>query len=310
MKTRYLPDRGLTARMSVTMMLLFGLYVVLALVLVWIGLPWPLVAILAIGALVVQYFMAGKVALRAMGAREVTPQEAPELHGIVDRICAMSNTAKPVVAIADTDMPNAFATGRSQEHATICATTGLLRRLDGAEVEAVLAHEMAHVAHRDVMVLSMASIGIVAAGLILKMQYWGAMFGGVGYSGSSSDDRDDNRSSAPVWLVILLASAVVYGISYLLIRVLSRYRELSADRSAAMLTGQPSVLASALVKVSGDMGQIPTQDLRQAETYNAFFLVPALAPGASLSSLFATHPPLEQRLEQLGQISRQLGQAS
>ncbi len=309
MTSRYLPDRQLTARMGVTMLLLFGLYAVLGVVLWWVGLPWPLVVILAVIGLTVQYFMAGKVALRAMGARVVTAEEAPQLHGIVDRICALSNTPKPVVAIADTDLPNAFATGHSQGSATICATTGLLRRLDGAEVEAVLAHELAHVAHRDVMVIGMASIGLVAAGLIMKLQYWGAMFGGVGVSSGSQRDEEDNRSSAPVWLVILLACAVIYGVSFLLIRVLSRYRELSADRSAAYLTGQPSHLASALVKVSGEMGQIPTQDLRQAETYNAFFFAPALAAGASLSSLFATHPPLEQRLEQLGQISAQLGRA-
>jgi heat shock protein HtpX len=206
---------------------------------------------------------------------------------------------KPKVAIADSDVPNAFATGRSPDRAVVCATTGIMRRLDERELEGVLSHELSHVAHRDVTVMTIASFVGVLAGFLTRMTLYSGMFGG--------GRRNDNGGGAPAVLVITLVSVVVYALSFLLTRALSRYRELAADRAGAMLTGQPSALASALVKISGEMGRIPTKDLRQAEPFNAFFFTPAVAPGFSLSSLFSTHPTLEARLDQLGRISTQLG---
>lgn len=297
-RSRYVPDGGLGVRMGATIVLLGLLYVVLAVVLVYAGLNWALVLVLSGLGLLAQWWFSDRVALYAMHGREVSPQEAPDLHGVVDRLCALADMPKPRVAIADSDVPNAFATGRSPQRAVVCATTGLLRRLDERELEGVLSHELAHVAHRDVAVMTVASFVGVVAGLLTRF---------VLYSGMGR--RRGNDGGAPVFLVVLVVSVAVYALSFLLIRVLSRYRELSADRSGALLTGQPSALASALVKINGEMGRIPTRDLREAEPYNAFFLMPALAPGASLSSLFSTHPPLEVRLDQLGRIAAGLGRA-
>ena len=297
MRSRYLPDRGLGARMTVTIFLLGLLYVVLMAVLIYAGLHWVLTLLLSGALLFAQYFFSDRLALRAMGGRVVSPKEAPELHGIVDRLCALADMPKPQVAIADTDLPNAFATGRNPDRAVVCATTGLLRRLDARELEGVLSHELAHVAHRDVAVMTVASFVSVIAGLLLRSLAWGGIGG----------RRREEGNAAAALLLLVVVSVAVYALSFVLIRVLSRYRELSADRSGALLTGQPSALASALVKISGEIGRIPTRDLRQAEAYNAFFFAPAFARGFSLSSLFSTHPPLEQRLDQLGRISAQLG---
>ncbi|HNE88973.1 MAG TPA: zinc metalloprotease HtpX, partial [Actinomycetota bacterium] len=283
MKSRYASDRGLTARMTGTMFLLGLLYVVFIAVLIAIGLNAAFVLVLAVGLLFAQWFFSDSIALHSMGAREVTPEQAPQLHGIVDRLCAMAEMPKPRVAIADVDMPNAFATGRSPHRSVVCVTTGLLRRLDEQELEGVLSHELSHVAHRDVLVMTIASVAGVAAGFLTRMALWGGM-----------GRRDQN--TALVSLAIIAVSALVYAVSFLLTRMLSRYRELSADRAGALLTGRPSALASALQKVSGDMAAIPTRDLRQAEPFNAFFFAPALSGGKSLAALFATHPPLEQRL--------------
>jgi heat shock protein HtpX len=238
-----------------------------------------------------QWFFSDKLAMAAMRAREVSPNEAPELHGMVDRLCALADMPKPRVAIAYTDVPNAFATGRSPNHAVIAVTTGLLDRLDGEELEGVLSHELSHVAHRDVLVMTVAGFLGVAAGLVMR---WGMFFGG--------GRRDGN--SVP-FLVIWLGSIAVYFISFLLTRVLSRYRELSADRAGAYLTGKPSALASALTKISGEMARIPNKDLREAQAFNAFFFAPAIK-GEQVASLFATHPPLERRLSQLADISADL----
>jgi heat shock protein HtpX len=293
-RTRYLPDRGLTARMGLTMFLLGLLYVALiAVVTSYVGLGLGLV--IAGGALFAQWFFSDRIALYAMNGREVTPEEAPQLHGIVDRLCALADMPKPKVAIADSDVPNAFATGRTPQRAVVCATTGLMQRLDERELEGVLAHELSHVAHRDVTVMTVASVVGVLAGFLTRI---------VLYTGMGRRGRSDG---APAVLVITLVSVVVYALSFLLTRALSRYRELSADRAAAYLTGQPSALASALTKITGEMGRIPSRDLREAEPYNAFFFAPAAAPGFSLSTLFSTHPTLERRLEQLGSISAQLG---
>lgn len=296
--TRYRPDRGLTARMGLTMFLLGLLYVVL-IVLVASQTSLILGLVIAGGALFAQWFFSDRIALYAMHGRLVTPQEAPQLHGIVDRLCALADMPKPAVAIADTDVPNAFATGRTPKRAVVCATTGLMNRLDERELEGVLAHELSHVAHRDVTVMTIASVVGVLAGFLTRI----VLFSGMGRG------RRDN-SGTPVVLIMVLVSVIVYALSFVLTRALSRYRELSADRSGAFLTGQPSALASALTKITGEMGRIPSRDLREAEPYNAFFFAPAAAPGFSLSSLFSTHPPLERRLDQLSAISAQLGRPS
>jgi len=296
MRTRFKPDRGLTGRMVATGFLLGLLYVVFVAVLIVLTKSAFLAIVIAGALLFSQYWFSDRIALYAMRGQVVTPEQAPQLHGVIDRLCALADMPKPAVAVADSDLPNAFATGRSPSKAVVCVTTGLLRRLDTDELEGVLAHELSHVAHRDVAVMTIASFLGVLAGLMTRF----TLFAGVG--------RNRDQNTAVVALVVVLVSAAVYVLSFLLTRALSRYRELAADRSSAILTGRPSALASALTKVSGDMARIPTRDLRQAEAFNAFFLVPALAPGFSLSSLFATHPPLERRIDQLGRIARELGQ--
>lgn len=299
-KTRFAPDRGLSTRMGVTMLLLGLLYVVLMATLVYAGFAWPIVVVLAAALAWGQWYFSDRLALRAMRGRVVTPEQAPDLHATVDRLCALADMPKPQVAIADSDIPNAFATGRSPQRSVVCVTTGLMRRVEPPELEAVLSHELSHVAHRDVAVMTVASFVAVLAGLLMRSMMWGGLIGRGGR-------RDQN--TALMFLAIMVVSVVVYFVSYLLIRALSRYRELSADRTAAMLTGSPSALASALVKISGEMGRIPTRDLRQAEAYNAFFIIPAFTKGFDFSTLFSTHPPLERRLDQLSKISAQLGQA-
>ena len=303
-RTRFQADHGLSSRMLLTMFLLGLLYVVFVAVLVALKIPLILVLLIAGGFLFFQYFFSDRIALASMRGREVSPEQAPELHQMVDRLCALANMPKPKVAIADTDLPNAFATGRNQQHAVVCVTTGILRRLSEPELEAVLSHELSHVAHRDVAVMTLASFLGILAGFVVRSSIYAGAYGGGGGWGRSNN-RDNNAGA--VILLVVLASAVVYALSFLLTRLLSRYRELSADRAGAILIGRPSLLASALVKITGDMSRIPTRDLRAAEPLNAFFFAPALAPGFSFSSLFATHPPLERRLEQLAQLEAQLG---
>jgi heat shock protein HtpX len=304
MHSRFAPDRGLTSRMVLTMFLLGLLYLVL--MAVFIGVlgrnSWPLVLVLGAAGLWVQWYFSDRVALAGLGGHEVTPKQEPELHAIIDRLCALADMPKPRVAVADTDLPNAFATGRSPARAVVCVTTGIMRRLDRAELEAVLSHELSHIAHRDVTVMTVASFVAVLAGFLTRTLLWSG--GGISGGGRGRNDT----SVAFLVLAVLVISVVVYCLSYILIRTLSRYRELAADRAGALLTGQPSVLASALTKISGDLGRIPTRDLRQAEAFNSFFFAPAIAPGFSLSSVFATHPSIEARLDQLGRISREIGQ--
>jgi heat shock protein HtpX len=282
--------------MGLTVFLLGALFVVLGAVLVNYFGAFGLVFIAIF--LVAQWFFSDRIALYSMGGREVTPAEAPQLHAIVDRLCALADMPKPKVAIADSDVPNAFATGRSPKRAVVCATTGIMRRLDERELEGVLSHELSHVAHRDVTVMTLASFVGVLAGFLTRMAFYSQLFGG--------NRRNNDNGGAPVVLVITLVSVIVYALSFLLTRALSRYRELAADRAGAFLTGQPSALAAALVKITGEMGRIPTRDLRKVEPFNAFFFTPAVAPGFSISSLFSTHPPLEKRLDQLGRIAAQL----
>jgi heat shock protein HtpX len=291
--------------MLLTTFLLGLLYVVFAAALLVLLKSAVLAVVLAGALLFVQFWFSDRIALYAMGGRVVTRGQAPELHAVVDRLCALADMPKPAVAVADVDVPNAFATGRSAKRAVLCATTGLLRRLDTEELEGVLSHELSHVAHRDVVVMTVASFLGVLAGLITRIGLYSGMYGGFGdlRRGRNGD------STALVFMAVVLVSAAVYLLSFLLTRALSRYREMSADRSGALLTGRPSALASALTKVSGSMARIPTRDLRSAEPFNAFFFAPAVAPGFSLSSLFSTHPPLEQRLRRLAALSRELGQA-
>jgi heat shock protein HtpX len=228
---------------------------------------------------------------------------ARKLHGIVDRVCALADMPKPRIAIARTPLPNAFATGRNADKAVLCVTTSLMDKLDDPELEGVIAHEMSHVAHKDVQVMTIASFLAIVAALLIRIAFYGELFGGGRGRGGNN-----NQNAALIMLALMAVSIVVYAISFLLIRLLSRYRELAADRAGALLTGQPSALASALTKVSGDIARIPQKDLRQAEPLNAFYFAPALSgkTGASLANLFSTHPSLERRLEQLSEISEQL----
>jgi heat shock protein HtpX len=298
----YPKDGGLQARMVFTMFLLGLLYVVFIGVLFAILHDIVVVIVIAGVLLFCQYYFSDKIALFSMHAHVVSPQQAPELHAMVERLCALADMPKPRVAIAETDIPNAFATGRSPRAAVVCVTRGIVRRLEPQELEAVLSHELSHIAHRDVAVMTIASFLGVLAGLITRFTLYAGMMGGMG--GRGGGRNQDN--AAAVELGILLVSVIVYAISFLLIRALSRYRELSADRSGALLIGAPAVLASALTKVTGVMAKIPSRDLRSAEAFNAFFFAPAIAGGFSISSLFATHPPLEKRLAQLAKLEAQM----
>jgi heat shock protein HtpX len=279
--------------MLLTLFLLGLLYVALVGALLAAGTGLVLMVVI-IGALsFAQLFFSDRLALSAMGAKEVSPQEAPGLHAMIERLCIQADLPKPRIAVADTHVPNAFACGRSQKSATVCATTGIMSVLSPSELEGVMAHELTHVKNRDVLIMTIASFFASIASIILQ---FGFFFGG---------DDDDN----PSILVVLLVSFVVYIVSFFLMLALSRYREFSADRGAAIITGRPSALASALVKISGAMQRVPTQDLRQAERMNAFFIVPASVKGA-VQTLFSTHPPMEQRIARLQQLESQLQAAA
>ncbi len=305
-RTRFLPDTGLTVRMTAVMFLLGALFVTLVVALMFVFGSSPgivvLIGLAGIGVAFFQWWNSDKAALRAMGAREVSPEEAPELHGMIDRLCAMADMPKPRVAIADTNLPNAFATGRSPNRSAVCVTTGILRTLTAEELEGVLAHELSHVAHRDVLVMTVAASAGILAGMVTR----GAQFGGLGL-GRSRSNNNNNNGGAIAFFAVLIMSLVVYAISFLLMRLLSRYRELCADRSGAYLTQKPSALASALTKISGEMNAVPERDLRAAQPMNAFFIAPAVR-GLTMGTLTSTHPPLEQRLDQLAKIAASLGQ--
>ncbi|MDA8270170.1 MAG: zinc metalloprotease HtpX [Actinomycetota bacterium] len=305
--TKFPKDRGLSTRMGFTIFLIGLLYVVFISLLIAVGVQSITVIIIAAALLFSQYYFSDKIALYSMGARIVSAEQAPELHAIVDRLVAMADMPKPRVAIADIDMPNAFATGRSPKAAVVCTTTGLLRRLDTQEIEAVLAHELSHVAHKDVAVMTIASFLGMVAGFLTRIALWSGMFMG---GGNSRGNNNSNSNAAAIELAVVLVSAIIYAISFLLTRALSRYRELSADRSGAILIGRPSMLASALVKVSGEIGRIPTRDLRSASAFNAFYFAPALTQGVSLGNLVSTHPTLEKRLEQLSKLEEQMNRPS
>jgi heat shock protein HtpX len=292
--TSFGKDTGLQVRMGVTLFLLGLVYVVFIVVLLGVGVNGATVAIIAGGLALVQLFGSDKLALAAMGARTVTPQEAPQLHAMIDRLCVQADLPKPRVAVANTRMPNAFAMGRSPKSATVCATTGIMELLSPAELEGVLAHELTHVANRDVLVMTLAGFFATIAAYIVQ---FGFLFGG----GGSYGDDDDN----PSFLVLLLVSLVVYVVSFLLMQALSRYREFAADRGAAIITGRPSALASALTKISSGMHAIPQKDLRASSELNAFFIFPA-GVGKGIAGLFATHPPIEKRIAALARLESQL----
>jgi heat shock protein HtpX len=289
-------DTGLQIRMLLTLFLLGLLYVAFVGALLAAG-AGAITMLVVIGAITAaQLFFSDKLALAAMGAKEVSPSEAPGLHSMIERLCIQADLPKPRVAVADSDVPNACAMGRSQKNATVCATTALMRTLSPAELEAVMAHELTHVKNRDVMIMTLASFFASVAAMMMQ---FGFFFGG-GFGGGDSDD-----DGGLPFIVVLLASFVVYIVSFFLMLALSRYREFAADRGSALITGRPSALASALVHISGAMEQVPTKDLREAERMNAFYIVPTSVKGA-VQTLFATHPPMEKRIERLQAMEAQL----
>ena len=294
-KSSFGRDRGLQSRMVLTLFLLGLVYAVLIGALIASGVGAVVIAVAAGALFLLQFFTSDKIALYSMGAREVSPQEAPDLHATIERLCVQANLPKPRVAIAQTAMPNAFAVGRSPKTATVCATTGILQLLTPVELEAVLGHELTHVQNRDVMVMTIASFFASIASFIVQIGFW---FGGV--------FDDENEGGALSFFAVVLISALVYVVSWLLLQALSRYREFAADRGSAIITGRPSALISALLKISGQMQNVPQRDLRAAQgEMAAFYIVPPKAK-ATIASLFSTHPPLEARIAALQRFEAQL----
>jgi heat shock protein HtpX len=299
-------DRGLSLRMLFTTGLLGLLYVGFAVVLfsvLKVGLA-PMLLIV-IGIAFFQYYTSDKLALAAAGAKIVSPEEAPDLHAMVERLCAMADLPKPRVAVVDSDVPNAFATGRNPKHAAIAVTRGLWQRLEPQEVESVLAHELSHVANRDVLIMTVASFFAMLAAMLTR---WGLFFGmwGGGFGGGYGGNRNNNNNQVPIWLIVFLVSVVVYAISFILIRTISRYREYAADRGSAIITGTPENLMSALQKISSGITQIPQRDLREVAGMNAFFIVPTNWK-TQMSEWMMDHPPMEKRLAALAEIAREMG---
>src|SRR5438067_4943484 len=295
-------DAGLTLRMLLTSGLLGLLYVVFAVVLFYaLHAGLALMLVIVIGLAVFQYYTSDKLALAASGAKVVERDQAPELHATVERLCAMANLPKPRVAVVDTDVPNAFATGRNPKHAAVAVTTGLWRRLEPQEIEGVLAHELSHIANRDVLVMTVASFFAMLAAMLTRFGLYAGMFGGFG-----GGNRNNNNNQVPVWLIVFLVSVVVYAISFVLIRTISRYREYAADRGSAIITGAPENLMSALQKISSGITQIPQQDLREVQGMNAFFIIPTNWK-SNMSEWMMDHPPLDKRLAALSEIAREMG---
>jgi heat shock protein HtpX len=293
-------DAGLSLRMLLTTSMLGLLYVLFAVALFYVLNAGIVLMVVIVGGLAfVQYFTSDKLALRAAGAKVVERDEAPELHDMIERLCAMADLRKPRVAVIESDVPNAFATGRNQKHAAVAVTTGLWNRLEPKEVEGVLAHELSHIANRDVLVMTVASFFAMIAAVLTRVGLYGGMFGGMG-------GNRDNNNSVPVWLIVLVVSVVTYFLSQILILAISRYREFAADRGSALITGAPENLMSALQKIASGITQIPQQDLRQVEGMNAFFIIPTNWRKRG-GELFMTHPPLEKRLAALAEISREMG---
>jgi heat shock protein HtpX len=300
MKRRsYGRDAGLTIRMILTSGLLGLLYVIFAVVLINVLNVGVAPIILIVGGLAVfQYYTSDKLALAAAGAKVVSREEAPALHDMVERLCAMADLPKPKVAIMDTPVPNAFATGRSPKHAAVCVTTGLWDRLEPKEIEGVLAHELSHIANRDVLIMTVASFFAMIAALLTRFGLYAGMFGG--------GNNRNNNNGPPIWLIVTVVAIVVYALSYVLIRTISRYREYAADRGSALITGAPEYLMSALQKISSQMTLIPNRDLRAVEGMSAFFIISPKLKSA-FGELFMDHPPIEKRLAALSEIAREMG---
>jgi heat shock protein HtpX len=298
----YKPDVGLSARMLLTMFLLGAVYVVGALILLYYAKSIAFVVVFAIVIAVIQLFFADKIALASMGARIVSEQEAPDLHDLIGRLAAQSNLPKPRIAVINSSIPNAFATGRDKNHAVVAVTTGIYNQLPKPELEAVLAHELTHIINRDMVVMTVATFFSMVLAVLLRQFMWIGMFGGFG---GGYGRRRDNEGGA--FAIAVLVSLVIYAISFLLIRALSRYRELAADRGSALITGAPEHLASALLRIENNMRSpaIPQQDFRQAQAVNALFIVPAIR-GDSLNSIFSTHPSTKVRVARLEEMQRQL----
>ncbi len=302
-------DLELTFRMGITMMMLAVVYVFFLGLLMMAGLPWELVLIIAVAMAFFQYFMSDKLVLATTGARVVTAEEEPRLHGIIERLVAIADMPKPKkIAVMDTHVPNAFATGRNPKNAVIAVTRGLLNRLNERELEAVLGHELAHVKNRDVMVLTWASVIVIAAGFLLQMLFWITLFGGFG-GGHGGGGRRDMGQLMIIMLAVYVGTIIVYFVSQMLIMTLSRYREFAADRGGAVITGSPLQLASALQKISNDMYRIPEKDLRKVEHASAFFIIPALK-GNAIATMFSSHPKVEERIERLQEMQRSMERSS
>jgi heat shock protein HtpX len=299
-------DRGLSLRMLATGALLGLLYVGFAVVLfsvLNVGLVPMLVIV--IGLAFVQYYTSDKLALAASGAKIVSRDDAPELHAMVERLCAMADLPKPRIAVVDSDVPNAFATGRNPKHAAVAVTTGLWRRLEPQEVEAVLGHELSHIANRDVLVMTVASFFAMLAAIITRFGLYAGMFGG-GFGGGGGRNNNNNQGGVPIWLIVFAVSVITYALSFILIRTISRYREYAADRGSALITGAPENLMSALQKISSNITQIPERDLREVAGMNAFFIIPTNWRQQA-GELFMDHPPIEKRLAALAAIAREMG---
>ena len=292
-------DAGLSARMTLTMFLLGALYVVFFVVLYNLfSLSLPLILVIMGALAFLQFFTSDKIALRASGAKIVTREQAPELHDMVERLAAMADLPKPRVAVIPTEIPNAFATGRSPKHAVVAVTEGLWRRLEPREIEGVIAHELTHISNRDVAVMTIASFFSMVAAMLTRFGLYAGMFSG--------GNRNNNNNAVPVWLIMFLVSMVTYVVSWILIQTISRYREYAADRGSALITGAPEYLMSALQKIASQMTRIPQRDLREVAGMNAFFIVPTSVKSAA-GELFASHPPLEKRLAALAAIAREMG---
>ena len=298
-------DNGLTIRMVFTMFMLAGVWIVFMGLLFWAGISPILIFGFALVGALIQYFMSDKLVLMSTGAREVSAQEEPWLHSTVERLAQMYDIPKPKkIAIMDTHVPNAFATGRNPENAVVAVTRGLLSRLNHKEIEAVLGHELAHVKNRDVAVMTWAGLIVIMAGYLMQMLFWMSLFGGFG-GGGDSDDNDSGPGIMLVMMAVYAGTILIYFVAQLLVMALSRYREYAADRGGAIVTGAPMQLASALAKISDDMYRIPDKDLREVRHANALMFTPALSR-EGITGLFSSHPPTESRIEKLREMQREL----
>jgi heat shock protein HtpX len=294
-------DAGLTARIILSFFILALLYIGFLSALVYVGLDFVSITVIAAIMILAQWYFSDKIVLWSSGAKKVTREQFPELHDIIERVVARNNLPKPKIAVINTNMPNAFATGKGPRSSVVVVTTGLMDLLDTEELEGVLSHELTHIRNRDVLILTLASLFSTVAWYLMQFGFYGGMGYGYGYG-----YRDRNNSGAGAMIVVLVVAMLTWVISFLIIRAISRYREFAADRGSAQMTGKPVKLANALMKISGNMRQIPTKDLRQVEGLNAFFIIPALS-GSTIGNLFSTHPPVEKRIQKLMEMEASMG---